>query len=159
MKRVITSILTIFLVSTLNAQHIVQERQPCGIDQRLNNLKQKSTENIDLTNTFWRGNITTETTGFSIYTVPTVQKLEDRWGTFIHFEEGSFYTSYSAQCGNDCFSSTIGTYRVLKNNQIEFFIEKITRNGYCPNETEIVEKSVGIFQMSQSEKGIQFTRI
>ena len=161
MKTVTTLILAVFFMGALNAQYIVQMKQPqpCGIDQRFENRNQKPTEHIDLTNTSWRGNLPIEASSFSIYVVKPFKNIQDHWGTFINFEEGTFHTSYSAQCGNDCFQSLIGTYKILENNQVEFFVEKITRNSYCPQKTEIINKSIGIFQMNKSEKGIDFTRI
>ena len=161
MKTVTTLILAVFFMGALNAQNIVQMKQPqpCGVDQRFKNRNQKPTEHIDLTKTSWRGNLLIEAGSFSIYEVKPSKNIQDRWGTFINFEEGTFHTSYSAQCGNDCFQSSIGTYKILENNQVEFFIEKITRNNYCPQKTEIINKSIGIFQMNKSERGIDFTRI
>ena len=44
-------------------------------------------------------------------------------------------------------------------NRYQNPIEKITRRGFCSEETEIINESIGVFQMTQSENGIQFTRI
>ena len=157
MERVTILFLSIFFAGTLSAQLYVQEKQPqpCGIDHRLDNRYQNPIEKIDLKNTTWRGNIMSETSSFSLL----YESFEDRWGTFISFDENNFQSSYSAQCGNDCFTSTIGTYKILEDNKVEFFIEKITRRGFCSEETEIIYESIGVFQMTQSENGIQFTRI
>lgn len=161
MKTVTTLILAVFFMGALDAQYFVQkdQPQPCGIDGRFEKRNQKQTEQIDLTNTSWRGTLLIEASSFSISVVKPSKNIQDRWGTFIHFEEGTFYTSYSAQCGNDCFQSTIGTFKLLDNNQIEFFVEKITRSGYCSQGTETIQKTLGIYQMTQSDNGISFVKI
>ena len=156
MKTITALIFTALFMVNIHAQ-LVEHTQTCPSDyaQKYNN----NTVQIKLENTRWRGSILLETTAFSISYIETVQNIEDRWGTFISFGENTFSTNQYKRCGNDCFQSTIGKYQILKNNQVEFFIEKITRNSYCPQKTQIVQKSIGIFQMIPSKNGISFKKI
>ena len=158
MKSFTALIFAIFFMVTIHAQ-FVEHTQICPSDYAQKYRNENTIDQIKLKNTHWRGNIFIETTAFSISEVEPFKNIEDRWGTFISFGENTFSTNQSKQCGNDCFQSTIGKYQILENNQVEFFIEKITRNSYCPKETQIVQKSIGIFQMIPSKNGINFKKI
>jgi hypothetical protein len=50
--------------------------------------------------------------------------------------DGTFVSAYSADCGNDCFTSTFGKYKMIDENYICFFLEKITHDGDCSGESE-----------------------
>lgn len=44
---------------------------------------------------------------------------------------GTFAGGYSAPCGNDCFTTSTGQYKMLTEDYIAFYLEKVTRSGDC----------------------------
>lgn len=58
------------------------------------------------------------------------------WGYSISFTESTFHSSYSAPCGNDCFTSVSGSYTYVQANTIEVTVERINRSGFCSEKSE-----------------------
>ncbi|HEY0091679.1 MAG TPA: hypothetical protein VGB43_04250 [Flavobacterium sp.] len=48
----------------------------------------------------------------------------------------TFISSYSADCGNDCFTTTLGKFKVIDRNYICFYLEKISRSGECSGDSQ-----------------------
>lgn len=44
---------------------------------------------------------------------------------------GTFVSGYSAPCGNDCFTTSTGQYKMLSEDYIAFYLDKVTRSGDC----------------------------
>lgn len=116
-----------------------------------------------LANTTWRvagGCLENEDqTSFSIYAQNTSGDPMNRWGYFISFTDKTFKTNYRAQCGVDCFTSVTGSYKLLDNNKIEFYVEQISRSSLCGLESESPKKSFGVFFIESGANGISFTKI
>lgn len=69
------------------------------------------------------------------------------WGYSIHFNpNGTFYTSYSAPCGNDCFTTVHGTYKWEDLSTLSIYVKNIERNGFCSKKDEKVEKEIGVYK-------------
>jgi len=120
-------------------------------------------EALVLNNTTWRvGGSCLENenqTGFSIYSYGASDSPMGNWGRFISFTDKSFKTSYRAQCGVDCFTSVTGTYELIGNNKIKFYVEDISRGGFCSLESETPKKSFGVFSISYIKNGLKLTKI
>jgi hypothetical protein len=80
------------------------------------------------------------------------------WGHFISFTDDSFSTSYSAPCGNDCFTSVSGTYKYVSANKIEVYVASISRSGFCQEKSEEPKKVYGMYAMEQTATGIIFRK-
>lgn len=79
-----------------------------------------------------------------------------------HFElkkEGSFRCWYTAPCGNDCFTTSQGTFKLIGEQHIEFFIDTITKHGSCRmTEQHVYPIKAGIFYFESDSKGIRFIK-
>lgn len=80
------------------------------------------------------------------------------WGYFISFTDTAFTTSYSAPCGNDCFTSISGSYKYVGLNKIEVYVSYIRRNGFCQLESEEPKKVIGIYSIEQTPTGLKFVK-
>ena len=118
---------------------------------------------IKLANTTWKVNgsclESEDQSGFSMTTYIETKDISSRWGHFISFTENTFSTHYSAPCGNDCFTSVIGTYELLGADRIKFFVENISRGRYCKGESETPKKSFGIFKINLTDGGLIFSKV
>lgn len=98
------------------------------------------------------------------YTLTPPPKEENKFPDFGHFVEfktdGTFSGHYSAQCGNDCFTSVDGNYTLITDNQVKIFIEKASNRGYC-NDTFLIEKKdMGSFEIiPQKDKSFLLKKI
>ena len=71
-----------------------------------------------------------------------------QYGNFVSFSKnGSFHGFYSAPCGNDCFTSINGTYKLIGKNKISIFIKEIERSGFCAEKSMVINKQVGYFEI------------
>lgn len=98
------------------------------------------------------------------YTLTPPSSKEKGFPDFGHFVEfsndGTFRGYYSAQCGNDCFTSVDGKYTMENENSIKIFITKAANHGYC-NDTLLIEnKEMGRFEITaQNDKSYLLKRI
>ena len=117
---------------------------------------------IKLANTTWKVNgkclESEDQSSFSIAPYVETKDISSRWGHFISFTEKTFSTHYSARCGVDCFTSVTGTYELIGEDTIAFFIESISRSGYCSGESETPKKSYGLFKITETKNGLTFTK-
>lgn len=65
----------------------------------------------------------------------------------------TFVSSYSAPCGNDCFTTTTGKYKIIDDNYICFFLDEITRHGECFGGTKPNE-DFGLYYFYKTENGL-----
>lgn len=167
MKTIATLFIIVLFSSSIGAQEllpnelIAEETPTCPKDYevRKKNWIAKNNSN-ELKNTTWRGSIGQNQSDFLLsYVQPPSADFMSRFGTFVDFGENTFHTRYVAQCGNDCFTSVSGSYKLLGNNQVEFFIEKIGRRGTCAQQDEIIKETIGIFEMAKTDKGMMFRKV
>ena len=120
-------------------------------------------EVLVLNNTTWRvggGCLENEDqTSFSLSSHKVSADPMGNWGHFISFTDKSFKTSYRAQCGVDCFTSVTGTYKFVGDNKIKFYVEDISRGGFCSLESESPNKSFGVFSIAHIKNGLTFTKM
>jgi len=118
---------------------------------------------IKLANTTWKVNgkclETDNQASFSVVPKVVTEDISSRWGHFISFTEKTFSTSYSAPCGNDCFTSVSGTYELKGGDEILFYVEKITRGGFCSQESETPKKSFGTYKITETKNGLSFVKM
>ncbi|MDI1317790.1 hypothetical protein [Flavobacterium sp.] len=70
---------------------------------------------------------------------------------------GTFRSAYSAECGNDCFTTTSGKYKIISENYICFYLEKIDQEGDCNGHKE-PNKDLGIFYIHKGENEIRLIK-
>jgi len=59
------------------------------------------------------------------------------YGFLIHFTDSSNYVNYyTAPCGNDCFTSIYGKYKLLSDSTISLTRDSITYHGDCTQPTK-----------------------
>ncbi|HEX8561914.1 MAG TPA: hypothetical protein VF676_02935 [Flavobacterium sp.] len=74
------------------------------------------------------------------------------YGNSISFKpDGSFVSRYSARCGNDCFTTSVGKYKMLDEDYIGLYLESIFRSGDCSGGSDPNEY-FGLFRIYK-EKG------
>ncbi|CAM1373506.1 hypothetical protein [Tenacibaculum xiamenense] len=67
-------------------------------------------------------------------------------GHRIYFEKnGAFSCYYSAQCGNDCFSQSTGTYEIVDKEHLKLFVVEYKQFGFCKSETLKLNHDLGIY--------------
>lgn len=77
----------------------------------------------------------------------------DNYGNNISFNsDQTFISAYSADCGNDCFTTTIGKYKIIDENYICFYLEKIQHQGNCKGNSE-PNKDLGVYYFFKNNNG------
>lgn len=67
------------------------------------------------------------------------------WGNFVEFTELNTFASYNSwPCGNDCFISSKGRYK-LSTNTISLFLVSLKYNEYCDDMNPLKNEELGIF--------------
>ncbi|RZJ48450.1 MAG: hypothetical protein EOO44_21085, partial [Flavobacterium sp.] len=56
----------------------------------------------------------------------------------------TFESFYTAECGNDCFTTSKGKYKIIDQNYICFYLEEISRSGDCSGNTK-PDKDLGLY--------------
>lgn len=81
----------------------------------------------------WRINELIANAGTKEYVLsPQSPRMYENYGNNIAINpDQSFSSSYSAECGNDCFTTTSGKYKIIDGNYICFYLEGISRHGDC----------------------------
>ena len=69
----------------------------------------------------------------------------------------SFVSGYSAECGNDCFTTTKGKYKIIDENYICFYLEEIIRSGECSGNSK-PKKDLGLYYYYKTENGFRLLR-
>ena len=118
------------------------------------------TENV-LANTRWKvDGIPFETTDKETYRLDSISgdNWEWNWGHFIYFNENTFTSTYSAPCGNDCFTSVSGEYWFVSRMTIKVKVIAIERNGFCSEKSETLNKNYGNYLLTKIETGYTLTK-
>ncbi|EGD35428.1 MULTISPECIES: lipocalin family protein [unclassified Capnocytophaga] len=75
-------------------------------------------------------------------------------GYYVEFKNNNtFHSSYYAPCGNDCFTSTTGTYKKVGNHYLNIFVYRLTQNGEC-KDNKLLNKSLGNYYIYFSPTGV-----
>lgn len=82
----------------------------------------------------------------------------ENYGNNIAFnEDQTFLSSYSAECGNDCFTTTKGKYKIIDENYICFYLENIEKSGECSGNSK-PNKDLGLYYYFQEENGFRLLK-
>lgn len=75
-------------------------------------------------------------------------------------KDGTFESSYSAPCGNDTFTATIGTYEIIGNNTVKFILRELHVVGIgVEKEDLIMNKEIGVFNIVKTDKTITLVKL
>lgn len=81
------------------------------------------------------------------------------YGNSINLDSNhSFYSSYSAWCGLDCFTTNMGSYEILDGTHIRFFLERVEVIGHCEHQKLYPNKEVGTFFIVEDSTGVRLIR-
>jgi len=82
----------------------------------------------------------------------------DNYGFNISLNtDQTFVSDYSAECGNDCFTTTKGKYKIINENYICFYLQDIERNGDCSG-NEQPNKDLGLYYYYKEENGFHLLK-
>lgn len=72
----------------------------------------------------------------------------------------SFQTSYSAWCGNDCFTTSMGKFTFLDENYVQFRIDTVFRHGDCRGIPDSVSFPINseVFFVYQGKENTKFIK-
>ncbi len=89
------------------------------------------------------------------YQLSKVEKQDERlnfvYGNLISFIRNSFSSYYTAPCGNDCFPSSYGSYKLINNNLIEITQLVFEQSGDCET-IHMKMKTTTLFQIVRKSK-------
>lgn len=84
---------------------------------------------------------------------------ENRFGNYLILNtDNTFVSGYAAWCGNDCFTKTFGKYKLIGNNHISFFLEKIEKSGDCDAKDSSPNQDKGLFFIHKDSTGIKLIK-
>jgi hypothetical protein len=87
-----------------------------------------------------------------ILTPQSPNSFENYGNNIIFNQDQTFRSSYSAPCGNDCFTSTEGKYKIIDENYMCFYLDEITQSGECSGNSKPNE-DLGLFYYYKYENG------
>ena len=75
----------------------------------------------------------------------------------IEFDkDGRFSSSYSAECGNDCFPHSEGLYRFVSDDEVILQTTKVEQSGYCGENGEFNKSGEWVLGKFKIEKDKEF---
>lgn len=82
----------------------------------------------------------------------------DNYGNTIALNvDQTFSSSYSAECGNDCFTTTKGKYKIIDENYICFYLEAIEKSGDCSG-SSTTNEDLGLYYYFEEEDGFRLIK-
>jgi|GEM_PF-735770 len=84
-------------------------------------------------------------------------RFENYGNNVVFNTDQTFISSYSAECGNDCFTTTKGKYKIINENYICFYLEDIERNGDCSGNSK-PNKDLGLYYYYKEENGFRLLK-
>ncbi len=98
------------------------------------------------------GRDTSNVQEFTLQKIDTINKWW-MWGNTIEFfPNGNFLCRYSAKCGNDCFPSSNGNYKLSDSTHITIFLKEYNQRGECENIHRITDDTIGTFVIVRKDK-------
>lgn len=92
------------------------------------------------------------------YTLSKIDQSDKNYvmhGTKISFDkDNTFNCTYSARCGNDCFPSSVGTYKIIDNKHIDLFVKEFSQTGFCEHKKIALNLNLGQYYISQKSDTI-----
>ncbi|WP_294843238.1 hypothetical protein [uncultured Gilliamella sp.] len=119
-------------------------------------------------NDFWQINkvVTHELDLFELSNPPaeSVFKIPDGtkyiYGNSLTFNtNGTFISKYSADCGNDCFTRSEGTFEKIDETHLRLQINLFSRFGRCEGLEDRTVRDLGTFEIKPTEDGYQLIKL
>lgn len=89
---------------------------------------------------------------------PQSKNTYENYGNNIVFNaDQTFISGYSAECGNDCFTTTKGKYKIVDENYICFYLTEISRSGDCTGNS-LPNKDLGLYYYYKDAVGFKLLR-
>ena len=83
----------------------------------------------------------------------------DLFGNSVIFKaDGSFTSAYSADCGNDCFTSSVGRYVWTNDVHVRLVADNIRITGDCQNKHYAPHKDLGVYMVVENDKDIRLIK-
>jgi len=84
-----------------------------------------------------------------ILSAPEKADSQYLYGFYTRFDSnGTFLSYYSAECGNDCFTSCYGRYYFADSDKIHLQLDSVTHSGECRSATDFPNEDLGDFRIS-----------
>lgn len=81
------------------------------------------------------------------------------WGNWVAFNEDETFNSYyTAPCGNDCFPSVYGRFKLLEGDRVLLHVDSIIISGFCKSEQFYPKKDIGIFKIFPEKSGLKLIK-
>lgn len=109
-------------------------------------------------NNYWQ---TTEIIGqelenvqeFELRRIDTTANKYWMYGNLLKFgKDKTFSSHYSAPCGNDCFPSSLGTYKMLDKEHISIFVKEFNQTGDCEHKQVKLNRDLGSYFITNQSK-------
>ena len=119
-------------------------------------------------NDFWQINkvVTHELDLFELSNPPaeSVFKIPDGtkyiYGNSLTFNtNGTFISKYSADCGNDCFTRSEGTFEKIDETHLRLQINLFARSGWCEGVEDRTVRDLGTFEIKPTKNGYQLVKL
>ncbi|WP_131474491.1 hypothetical protein [Flavobacterium sp. KMS] len=113
---------------------------------------------------YWRiseiiGQDTNYTQEFVLQKMDKDDKPYSMYGNRIFFDKNNtFKCSYSATCGNDCFPSSVGTYKLIDNKHIEIDINEFSQTGDCEQKKIALNLKLRYYISQKTDKIIKLIK-
>ena len=78
------------------------------------------------------------------------------YGTHIEFDKDGRFSSYAAECGNDCFPHSEGLYRFVSDDEVILQATKVEQRGYCGENGEFKKNGEWVLGKFKIEKDKEF---
>lgn len=96
------------------------------------------------------------------YNLFPINKKENRGydsGNWIQFNKDETFNSYyTAPCGNDCFPSVFGRFKLLDSDRVLLHIDSIHISGFCESKQSYPNKDLGIFKIFAEKSGLRLIK-
>lgn len=143
-------LLLLFVITNSCAQ---KQNNYNGFDIAMHNSK------INVLQGKWRINelISNAETKEYILTPQSSDKFNNYGNNISLNTDQTFVSGYSAECGNDCFTTTKGKYKIIDENYICFYLDEILRSGECSGNSK-PNKDLGLYYFYKTENGFRLLK-
>src|SRR5690606_33011978 len=84
---------------------------------------------------------------------------ERAFGNYILINENETFSTYEAQeCGSYCNIKTLGTYKMIDENYIQFILKSVLKNRFCQDKDYNPNKNIGLYYIHREEDKIRLLK-
>lgn len=81
------------------------------------------------------------------------------WGNWVKFsDDETFISYYTAPCGNDCFPSVYGRFKLLEDDRVLLHVDSIIIGGFCEYQEFYPNKDIGVFKIFAEKSGLKLIK-